>query len=120
MRAHSMLVGLLLISLPTVGEAQKKSHKPRNRVRCGTGTIPANHVCHKITPSEPGAGPRKPLPYAPRKSADAKAPAGATAKCRDGTWSVIKSRTAACSKHGGVGKWMAARGGLHTSVPRKT
>ena len=102
---QSMLIGLLLISLATVGEAQTKAHNA-GRKRCGDGYIPANHVCHKITPAEPGTGPRKPLPYAPGKSAEAKAPAGATAKCRDGTWSTSKSRKAACTKHGGVGKWM--------------
>src|ERR1035438_1513799 len=34
------------------------------------------------------------------------APAGATAKCKDGTYSMAKNHQGACSKHGGVGEWM--------------
>jgi large subunit ribosomal protein L22e/Meckel syndrome type 1 protein len=33
-------------------------------------------------------------------------PAGAIAQCKDGTYSHAKGRTGACSRHGGVGKWM--------------
>ena len=34
------------------------------------------------------------------------APAGATALCRDGTYSFSKSRRGTCSHHGGVAKWL--------------
>lgn len=33
-------------------------------------------------------------------------PAGATALCRDGTYSFSQSRTGTCSHHGGVAKWL--------------
>jgi len=33
-------------------------------------------------------------------------PEGATAQCRDGTYSFSKSRRGTCSHHGGVAKWM--------------
>lgn len=33
-------------------------------------------------------------------------PTGAIAQCKDGTYSHAKARTGACSRHGGVGKWM--------------
>jgi Protein of unknown function (DUF3761) len=36
-------------------------------------------------------------------SADA---AGATAKCKDGTYSHAKTHSGACSKHGGVAEWL--------------
>ena len=32
-------------------------------------------------------------------------PAGATARCRDGTWSKNPHRAAACAAHGGVLRW---------------
>lgn len=35
-----------------------------------------------------------------------KAPAGATALCRDGTYSFSRSRRGTCSHHGGVKKWL--------------
>ena len=35
-----------------------------------------------------------------------KAPAGATARCRDGTYSFSQSRRGTCSWHGGVAQWL--------------
>ena len=32
-------------------------------------------------------------------------PKGATGECKDGTYTKAKSRSGACSKHGGVDKW---------------
>jgi hypothetical protein len=34
------------------------------------------------------------------------APQGATAQCRDGSYSFSKSRSGTCSHHGGVAKWL--------------
>jgi uncharacterized protein YraI len=34
------------------------------------------------------------------------APAGATARCRDGTYSFSRNRRGTCSHHGGVAKWL--------------
>jgi hypothetical protein len=36
----------------------------------------------------------------------AKAPAGATAKCRDGSYSFSEHASGTCSHHGGVAKWI--------------
>lgn len=41
--------------------------------------------------------------YVPSPSSD---PAGATAKCRDGTYSYSQSRRGTCSHHGGVASWL--------------
>jgi hypothetical protein len=35
-----------------------------------------------------------------------RAPAGATAKCRDGSYSFSQSRRGTCSWHGGVAAWL--------------
>jgi len=35
------------------------------------------------------------------------APAGSTAKCKDGTYSFSKTRSGTCSRHGGVLEWLA-------------
>jgi hypothetical protein len=35
-------------------------------------------------------------------------PKGATAQCRDGTYSFSKSRSGTCSHHGGVAKWLVS------------
>ncbi|MDR3510189.1 MAG: DUF3761 domain-containing protein [Caulobacteraceae bacterium] len=34
------------------------------------------------------------------------APAGATARCRDGTWSFSEHHRGTCSHHGGVAVWL--------------
>ncbi len=34
------------------------------------------------------------------------APAGASAKCRDGTYSFSQHRSGTCSHHGGVSRWL--------------
>jgi hypothetical protein len=38
--------------------------------------------------------------------ASSSAPAGATAECRDGTYSFSQSRSGTCSHHGGVSSWL--------------
>lgn len=42
----------------------------------------------------------------PTGAAPAGAPAGATAMCKDGTYSTSKLHTGACSHHGGVKEWL--------------
>jgi hypothetical protein len=43
--------------------------------------------------------------HSPSKSKTGLAPAGATAQCRDGTWSFSQHRRGTCSRHGGVAAW---------------
>jgi len=38
-------------------------------------------------------------------------PKGATAKCKDGTYSHSKTQSGACSNHGGVDTWMGSSSG---------
>lgn len=42
----------------------------------------------------------------PRPVRAASAPVGATAQCRDGTYSFSRSRRGTCSHHGGVRRWL--------------
>jgi hypothetical protein len=48
--------------------------------------------------------------FAAVATATAKAPPGATALCRDGTYSYSKHRAGTCSHHGGVKKWLNGSG----------
>lgn len=43
---------------------------------------------------------------APKPAAGGAAPAGATAQCKDGTYSSSKHHEGACSHHGGVAQWL--------------
>ena len=42
----------------------------------------------------------------PQRTPGDSAPPGATAQCRDGTYSFSQSRRGTCSHHGGVAKWL--------------
>jgi hypothetical protein len=44
--------------------------------------------------------------HSPAKSKNGQIPAGASAKCRDGTYSFSQHRRGTCSHHGGVGSWL--------------
>ena len=37
------------------------------------------------------------------------APRGATARCRDGSYSFVRNRSHACSEHKGIARWLRAR-----------
>jgi Protein of unknown function (DUF3761) len=44
--------------------------------------------------------------HAPARSLSGKAPEGASARCRDGTYSFSKHHSGTCSRHGGVAEWL--------------
>lgn len=46
------------------------------------------------------------LVQSPTKTRSGKAPAGASAKCGDGTYSFSKHHRGTCSHHGGVASWL--------------
>ncbi|MEK6370966.1 MAG: DUF3761 domain-containing protein [Burkholderia gladioli] len=43
--------------------------------------------------------------HSPAHSRNGEVPAGATARCRDGTYSFSRHRSGTCSRHGGVAQW---------------
>jgi hypothetical protein len=43
--------------------------------------------------------------HAPARSRSNRIPDGATAQCRDGTYSFSRHRSGTCSRHGGVAAW---------------
>ncbi|WP_457106863.1 DUF3761 domain-containing protein [Methylobacterium sp. P5_C11] len=43
--------------------------------------------------------------HQPAKSLDGTKPTGATARCRDGTWSFSHTHRGTCSRHRGVAQW---------------
>jgi hypothetical protein len=73
-------------------EAEKREHEQTPPpTECPNGTYEnsaGNIVCKPYTPS------------------NGEQPAGATAKCVDGTYSFSESRSGTCSHHGGVAEWL--------------
>lgn len=46
------------------------------------------------------------LVHSPAYTSDNSIPAGATARCRDGTYSFSQNHRGSCSHHGGVNSWL--------------
>jgi len=44
--------------------------------------------------------------HSPAHSRSGRIPEGATARCRDGTYSFSRHRSGTCSRHGGVAAWL--------------
>jgi hypothetical protein len=44
--------------------------------------------------------------HSPAQTSNGQAPAGATAQCRDGSYSFSQHRSGTCSGHGGVDRWL--------------
>ena len=77
---------------PTVQAPSQNTstHDTRDKVKCDDNGTYVNSQGQKVKRPEPCSG----------------APAGATAQCRDGTYSFSQSRRGTCSHHGGVAKWL--------------
>ena len=82
----------------TTTDCTKWYNKVRAQCRTATASSPAKTT---IAPAPKPAA-------APAKSAanENNNPAGATAQCKDGSYSHAKSHQGACSRHGGVAKWL--------------
>jgi len=101
---------------PTVAEARNYDcSKPgnANKTVC-KGTVAATPSTSRSAPSIPASRPAPTAPTtratAPRgpitgQNTNASGPDGATAKCRDGTYSHSAHRSGTCSRHGGVAQW---------------
>ena len=59
------------------------------------------------------------LPHA-SASTPAATPTGATARCKDGSYSTAQSRNGACAGHGGVGTWLTDNTARTTAGPRSS
>jgi len=124
----SLVPAVLAIAISTF--AQKPTNAPKNATaQCKDGTFSSakteQGACSKHggvktwwgadTSGSPGATETKARPAtesSPKfetkpstKTTAANAPEGATAKCKDGTYSHAKSHSGACSHHGGVAEW---------------
>lgn len=87
-----ILILALVGSLVLVGPAAAQS--------CGEG-----HYRNSAGRCIPSPQPPQPAPGG-RGLVGPTVPAGATARCRDGTYSFSQSRSGTCSGHGGVAEWL--------------
>lgn len=80
-----------------------------NKAACKGSSAAKATVAAKTAPvGQPAAMPKAAPKAAPAStSAENNVAAGATAQCKDGTYSHAKNHRGACSRHGGVGKWLS-------------
>jgi hypothetical protein len=75
---------------PGTNSSATSNTKPPGKVNCTNNGTYVNSKGQTVQRPENCSGP----------------PQGATAQCRDGTYSFSQSRRGTCSHHGGVAKWL--------------
>jgi len=97
-------------------KAEKKAEKAAKAAEAPAAPAAAAPAAATATAAAPAAkatvtktAPATASTKAPTAAADASDPAGATAKCKDGTFSHSKHHSGTCSRHGGVGEWLTAK-----------
>jgi hypothetical protein len=78
---------------------------PRSRKACAHHRGVSEWLAASRRPAASGGARAK---GAPRGRAAA-VPRGATARCRDGTYSFVRTRGRACAEHRGIARWLRAR-----------
>lgn len=78
----------------------------KSRAQCRSSTASSSpHTTVAPAPKQATAAPAS-APAASKTASVNSNPAGATAQCKDGTYSHAKTHQGACSRHGGVAKWL--------------
>jgi hypothetical protein len=119
-----ILIGLFGQNPANQNTGVNSSNQNQQQVKNETITIPAHQQPLNViqqqptTQSQPQATPpQQPQPsyyinssgntvQSPTKTQDNSVPAGATARCRDGSYSFSQHRSGTCSHHGGVANWL--------------
>ncbi len=112
----TLLLAACLAAL-TAGRAEARQRTPTAHCNDGTyyyGTSRREACAHHRGISEwLGAESRAQLrstrPAPQHRTTARRAPAGATARCKDGTWSKEPRRARACAQHGGIARWLGRR-----------
>lgn len=123
----AFLITIGLFSQDPSSQQTTNSHNQNGtQVKNDTITIPS-YIAPLQVKEEPASNPATPTPsvaspqssspnyyinsdgnkiQSPTKSQDGNVPSGATARCRDGTYSFSQHRQGTCSHHGGVAEWL--------------
>src|SRR5713226_8844068 len=98
--ARISVLAAFLFSRPIVSQTQPQPSSP------ATATSPSKRDQNKVNCTSNGTYVNSKGQTVPRPENCSGAPHGATAQCRDGTYSFSRSRRGTCSHHGGVAKWL--------------
>jgi hypothetical protein len=91
--------------------AQKCKDAKGKFIKCAATPVAPTTAAPAAPAAKPAApvapqGAMKPATAAPAAPAAGSTPAGATGKCKDGTYTHSKTHSGACSHHGGVANWI--------------
>jgi hypothetical protein len=89
LRQIASILALIAMLLPAVSAQGSQKH-PTQQPKCTDNGTYVNSKGQTVKRPENCSSP----------------PTGATAQCRDGTYSFSHSRRGTCSHHGGVAKWL--------------
>ncbi len=99
MRSTFFRTAVVAVLFPMLVSSQQTNHpKPSTQTPSPASSTVGAATGRHYTNSD---GHRVHFPVAPPS-----APSGATAKCRDGTYSFSQYRNGTCSHHGGVATWL--------------
>lgn len=111
MKIHSLFLSLALLVSPILAAAKDNSAPSVPAV--STNASVSASASAKASPDESAlvehghyTNKQGQTVHSPAHSKDGKAPAGASAKCGDGTFSFSKNHRGTCSHHGGVSEWL--------------
>ncbi len=97
MNIRSLLLVLFLVFYPAFSQAEAPNSSPATE-QTSTEADLQTHDSYVNSKGDEV--------HSPSKTISGKVPAGASAKCRDGTYSFSRSRRGTCSHHGGVSEWL--------------
>ena len=90
LRTLWLAAALALVIAPAPGVARDSHHQRRTDAATSGDDYYTNVNGHRVH----------------RPTRANQAPAGATARCADGTWSFSENHRGTCSHHGGVASWL--------------
>ena len=88
----------------------KETKKEKKEKKKAAAAPASGGAAATTTPS--AATPAKPATSSSKSSGNTD-PSGATARCKDGTYSHAKTHQGACSRHGGVADWLDGSSAKH-------
>jgi len=83
------------------GVAEAKPHTPSLRIHRAPSSGDADFTSHRYYRNVSGHA-----VHSPTRTTSGGRPAGATARCGDGSWSFSEHHRGTCSHHGGVSSWL--------------
>src|SRR5437879_1944981 len=104
LRRHVYILALLLMFVSQLLIAQTQFSPQSTTSSAATSSTKSKQSKPKCTDN--GTYVNSKGQTVPRPENCSAAPEGATAQCRDGSYSFSRSRRGTCSHHGGVAKWL--------------